>query len=228
MKKLAFTLMELLMSLAVIGITAALVAPALSNIMPDKTKMQVIKAHKVLADVTHDLLNDPMYYIDGEGSAGTDTYKRPGLSSYTNEGSLYTYLLSEAGQEAGKYIGAQKYCYLLSEKLELDDSIKNSSNVYTFSTVDGVNWSCKAEGSQDTTNKIFLTDYTITIDINGDKDPNTIATSKDVKNPDQFKFNVDTYGKVTAYPDDKLTAQYLKTPTKFNNKKEDYKAAFGS
>ena len=36
------------------------------------------------------------------------------------------------------------------------------------------------------------------------------------------------HGVNVVFEEDKLTIQYLKTRTKFNNKKEDYKAAFGN
>lgn len=233
MKKHAFTLMELLTALAVIGIVAALIAPALTNIMPDKRKMQVIKAHKVLAEVTSDLLNDPKYYHDYKMPIGTVNGKCQGLAVYDNEANEFIALKGSMSKEEylSRYSGYQRYCYLLSEKLETKDDIEElEDKKYTFSLIDGSKYVCEyediSESHEDGTD--FYVDYTITIDINGDKGSNTIATSKDVKNPDQFMFKVDTYGKVTAHPDDKLTVQYLKTRTKLNNKKEDYKAAFSS
>lgn len=43
MKNFGFTLAELLITLTIVGISAALVAPAVSNIMPDANKAKVIK-----------------------------------------------------------------------------------------------------------------------------------------------------------------------------------------
>lgn len=244
MKKFAFTLMELLTAMAIIGITAALVAPALTNIMPDKTKMQVIKAYKVLADTTQDLLNDPAYYYDilvipSQDDGYTSPVKREGLASYSNS-KYYEFLLQKAGTNNEyniKYNGPQKYYYLLSEKIELSEELKNNGGTYSFVTLDGVSYSFSGlsdfiiDGGGSTeqwpTIDLSTIDYTVTIDLNGEKGPNSLG-SKNVKKPDRFMFHVDTYGKVTAHPEDKLTAQYLKTRTKFNNKKEDYKAAFGS
>ena len=133
MKKLAFTLMELLMSLAVIGITAALVAPALSNIMPDKTKMQVIKAHKVLADVTHDLLNDPMYYYDYIPTSTRIHYR--GLTAYSDPDAIrFSGLRGELSLEdyRKKYTNTQKYCYLLADKLETSSDVQKDGEKYSF------------------------------------------------------------------------------------------------
>ena len=221
MKKRGFTLAEVLISLGIVAIVAALAAPSLLNLMPDKNKLKVIKAHKILSDVTSELLNDPIYYRDYESSEGTETYQRPGLSSWTNDGNLYPYLIAKAGAQVGNYVGTKKYCYLLSEKLELNGSITKSSNKYIFTTLDGIEWACEFEFSQDTTNKIYLTDYTITIDLDGpDKGENSIAKSG-VKRPDQFQFKVDTYGKVTGV--DTLTKNYLKNNMKLNDRDNDYK-----
>ena len=225
MKKIAFTMMELLLAIAVIGITAAIVAPALTNAMPDKTKMQVIKAHKVLADVTHDLLNDPSLYRDAHCESW------PGIQE-VNDGDICVGLgngdkpLIEP-YNTGNYFAEKKYPMLLSSRLELSDEVLVKGKKISFTTIDGIYWMVEL-GAGGINNNKHCQEYKVTIDLNGDKDPNTIATSKDVKNPDRFMFNVDTYGKITAHPDDKLTAQYLKTRTKFNNKKEDYKVAFGS
>ena len=43
MKKFGFTLAELLITLTIVGISVALVAPAVSNIMPDANKAKVLK-----------------------------------------------------------------------------------------------------------------------------------------------------------------------------------------
>ena len=221
MKKLAFTLMELLTAMAIIGITAALVAPALTNIMPDKTKMQVIKAHKTLSDVTMDLLNDPSLYrdahcttleglsnaIDNSICVGLGNEDKPLVEPYNTD----------------EYTSQEKYPKLLASKMEVSEKISEID----FVTQDGVTWIIEpTSGGLNQTTKNYENNYKVIIDLNGEKGPNSIGFA-DVKNPDQFIFNVDTYGKVTGHEEDKLTIQYLKTRTKFNNKKEDYKAAFG-
>ena len=46
MKKLGFTLTEVLLSMAIIGIVASITAPSLINVMPNKDKMQTLKYQK--------------------------------------------------------------------------------------------------------------------------------------------------------------------------------------
>lgn len=217
--------MELLTAMAIIGITAALVAPALTNIMPDKTKMQVIKAHKALSDVTKDLLNDPYYYYDYD----YDSITYIGLAAYKDIQNKYNALyIAKGGNNTAvtKYSQGEKYCYLLADKFQSQGEAQQDGFGIVFNTIDGTRWSCVFNPAAPKDGELKVS-YTMTIDLNGDEAPNKLAAA-DNKNPDQFKFSVDTYGKVTAHNNDKLTAQYLKTPTKFNNKKEDYKAAFGS
>ena len=65
MKK-GFTLAELLVTLGTIGVLAAITAPMITGLMPDKNKMMVIKAYKTLSDINQELLDDPsIYFSDG-------------------------------------------------------------------------------------------------------------------------------------------------------------------
>ena len=234
MKKFAFTLMELLTAMAIIGITAALVAPALTNIMPDKTKMQVIKVHKVLSDITKDMLNDPYYYHDYEDK---NEYSRVGLGAdgLDSDTEQFPALKAEVesseypGNYISRYSGAMKYCAVAAKKMETNGDLGGDEMECTFSTIDGIYWLFKPESFvKDTESKIFTRNYEVSINLNNDDiyGDSGVASSEN-KKPTKFKFYVDGYGKVTGHPSDKLTIQYLKTRTKLNNKKADYKAAFG-
>lgn len=218
--------MELLVAVAIIGITATIVAPALTSIMPDKNKMRVIKAHKILSEVTHELLNDPALYRDEKCNAfdANDEVVCYGLASAENP-------LIEPYNTDEKYTDFGKYGMLLASKMELEGEpdYQDSGHKIIFSTIDGTKWTIEDSTDGHLTangnNYGYEVEYIVEIDLNGDELPNKLA-SKDFKNPDLFKFNVDTYGKVTGK--DPLTIQYLKNPTKFNNKKADYEAAFGN
>ena len=56
MNKKGFTLAEVLIALAIIGVTAAITAPMLSSLMPDKHKAMVLKYYKTITDINKDLL----------------------------------------------------------------------------------------------------------------------------------------------------------------------------
>jgi len=52
MKKNAFTLAEIVVTLGIIGIVTAMTAPSLMNLMPDKSKVEVLKVYKLINDAT--------------------------------------------------------------------------------------------------------------------------------------------------------------------------------
>lgn len=59
MRKTGFTLPELLITLGVIGIAAALIVPAIGNIMPDKNKVLVLNAYSSLGKITNAITDTP-------------------------------------------------------------------------------------------------------------------------------------------------------------------------
>ena len=87
MKKFGFTLSEILITVGIVGVVAALTAPAVSNIMPDRNKMMFMKNYKELTTITEKLLQDPeLYYttytLDADGKkvptcVGLSCYNAP-------------------------------------------------------------------------------------------------------------------------------------------------------
>ena len=67
MKRFGFTLSELLISIAIIGVIAAFVAPAVSDLMPDKNKSKVLKYNAVINNFLIDTFNDPSQYNPNTG-----------------------------------------------------------------------------------------------------------------------------------------------------------------
>ena len=62
MFKKGFTLQELLITLGIIGIVAAIVAPGIVGMMPDQKKAMYMKAYNTLTTLTNDILDDPSLY----------------------------------------------------------------------------------------------------------------------------------------------------------------------
>ena len=59
-----FTLTELMVSLAVIGIIVAVVTPAIVRLRPNKTKMMVKKTFYTTEQIVSTLINDQRFYPD--------------------------------------------------------------------------------------------------------------------------------------------------------------------
>ncbi len=201
MKRRGFTLAEVLITLAIIGVVAAAMAPTIGNLIPDKNKAQVIKIYKTIADINESLLNNPsLYYSGGSNCQGFACFQQPLDSPYNID---------------SKYSGNTKYPYLLASHLQTTKDPVASGTGIKFTTVDGIDWYV---GYSSSLNKIQ-----IEVDLNGDEEPNKVYSTKCDK-PDTFMFTLNPPdGKLQ--PGDALTDAYLKNPVKLNDKKKDYKTA---
>ena len=213
MKKLGFTLSELLVAIGIVAVGASLVAPTISSIIPDKNKIKVINCYNKINEINQKLLNAPDLYTsnytynDGSqtlvsfGFADTtvslryknnpknfeykDKYKYPNLFSLMLIGELYP----NGGMDFGS-----------NSKIELEKQIFDHNNTPSTAT-------------------IYLNLY-----IDGDHNSkNCYYNLNTCKNPDIFKFKIDESGNVTA--GDAMTDAYLTTIGKSNSQKEDKELA---
>lgn len=199
MKRKGFTLSELIVALGIIGVVAAVAAPMINGIIPDKDKVLVLKVKRELSLINSDLLNNPTYYPKYD-STGT---KKIGLDNTD---------ISSDWPSSMDYTASNKYPLLVASQLSLTgDPATDGEKIIIFRTNDGLSWKF------DTTT---APPYILTVD----KDGFYVGkNSSAVKNADQFVFNIDTRGNVTGA--DALTRAYLNNPHKLNDRKADYKAA---
>ena len=98
--KNAFTLAEVMGTLAVFGIIAALLLPAIANVRPNKNKVMFRKAYYVAESMVFELVNDENFYpTQGEIVGFTNTV----LPSYLG----HTYDVQD------------KFCCLFDRKVNL-------------------------------------------------------------------------------------------------------------
>ncbi len=64
MKKIAFTLTELMVALGIIGILCAIMLPIIFNLMPDQNTIMAKRAYYAIQEVVADLINDDACYPD--------------------------------------------------------------------------------------------------------------------------------------------------------------------
>ena len=213
MKKHGFTLAEVLISLGIVAVVAALTAPSLINLMPDKNKAKVVKLYSTLNSINRELLSNPAMYpgesidvSDGhlEDCEGFECTKLPLGTTWINSIS-----------DRSNFWGEHKYINILRKNLEISEGGDTSSEE-EFTTVDGVKWT--VDFGYDSEGGTF-----ITFDLDSSDDsPDCKYDKTECKKPDQFQFHLDRTGKLT--PNDALTYFYIKNQG-MNNKKKDLEDA---
>ena len=114
MKKSGFTLAELCITLAIVGVVAVLAAPSISALMPDSNKTKVVDLYNRIADANAELVNNPDYFleVDEKGTVPDENNPtaqvgdgipdciglacpRAALSEYNDKPNKYATLLAE-------------------------------------------------------------------------------------------------------------------------------------
>ena len=125
MNKKGFTLAEVVVTLGVVGVVAAVTAPSLVNLIPDKNKVQMLKAYKLINDANIEFLNDPGFYMTDGSCVGLDCDDAP--------------LRPIPGVSEDEIKGGIKYGRLLCHKMH-SDGCSTGTNKVSFTTPDGVYW----------------------------------------------------------------------------------------
>lgn len=172
MNKKGFTLAEVVVTLGVVGVVAAVTAPSLVNLIPDKNKVQMLKAYKLINDANIELLNDPGFYMTDGSCVGLDCKDAP-----------LRPIPGVSDEELKKIKGGIKYGRLLCHKMHSDGckvgpSTTSGSTLdeVRFTTPDGIDW-------------CINTAHEINIDIHA-------ASGQSI-----YHFKVDEHGKVTGDDD---------------------------
>ncbi|MCQ2754643.1 MAG: type II secretion system GspH family protein [bacterium] len=216
MRKKAFTLSEVLIALTVIGVVAAIVAPSLSNLIPNKDKVTFLKIYDSISTAASDIIENPAYYY----GYSKNYYKCMGFAcdSEIKDKSMISYDTS--------YEGIGKHQCLIADIL----NNKNSSSSF----------SCEPAKSENTFSPISgITVIMKTEDINkGNYYTNiTINLGKDNKGVDKiYHLYMDNWGRINCgsftkssngikVTPDTMAQTFVDNRLKLNNKKEDSEAS---
>ncbi len=220
--KNAFTLAELLITLTIIGVVAALIVPAISNLRPDKNKTVYLQVYDSISETVKSLAaNSRLYPVcnnpNVEDNVNCSQYpllntSRPLDDRYNN----------------ARYQGDRKLCSLIALSLGIAEDDMNCSNtIYAFNAADytngfagesfvtknGMRWRIVPQIATYTNNfeARFQNDIYVDIDptnndVNGE-DKSCIFDEENCTQPDIFKFMVGADGKVI--PADPMGRLYI-------------------
>ena len=212
-----FTLTELMVAMAVIGILVAVVTPAVMKTRPNKNKMMVKKTFYTAEQVIDTMINDERLYPDMTdvcyGRVVADNANRIHCAwGFDNWDS--------ANLEGRQHFGSDKFATIFVTYLNLKRD--NRAN-YIYYTTDGVSWNMSGtvaswEQNNDGTKIVGTFDNqnnavgigSILVDVNGDEGPNCReAACTDSNDFDQYQIQILANGKMRINPVDAKAADYV-------------------
>ena len=225
MKKFkGFTLSELMVAMAIIGVLVAVVTPAIMKNRPNKNKMMVKKSFYATEQIVNNLINEEAIYPDMRIFCNGDTPSSD--AEYCAFGFDYT---EGAVSDGLYYEGEYKFGALFKSRLNVksDDTtsggttiknpVKPSTNTTfypIFYSTDGIKWdltgtkgawtarkndSSASVGTFGTQNTHTTGIGTITIDVNGDEAPNVFCTAAN-EDCDKYTIQILANGKMRINP----------------------------
>ena len=182
-----FTLAEMVITLGIIGVIAAIVTPILKNAKPNEEMIMLKKAYFNTARIVSEMINDEDLYPEYDEEA-----EQSGFSN-----------TSKAVYNGKEFKSSSKFCGIFAEKLNVGSAANCNARVGVssggnFKTTDGIVWSMPAGN--------FSGKEYIVVDTNGAKKENCslrsnlsgsvggLSACPNKKAPDQFVFAVDKYG----------------------------------
>ena len=232
--KRAFTLAEVLITVGIVGVIAALVMPAISHLKPDKNKTAYLQAYDTITDTVKSLAGNSKLYPVCKDPEDADNINCAQYPLFNTNRPLDDRFNNEI------YQGDRKLCSLMGWSLGVSQDNMNCSNAayafnaanYTngfanasFTTKNGMRWRVvPAVTSTANDNRAqYQTDIYLDVDptnnnVNG-QDRSCIYNQDSCTQPDIFKFMVAANGDIT--PADPMGQEYITSRKSFLKKKYD-------
>ncbi len=217
MIKKGFTLQETMITLAIIGIVAAITVPRLAKLAPDENHAKYLKAHALLTSITNEMLVDPALYFCNDQD-GLDCLSVPKQGSVPND--LFQ-TLSQLSQTGDDWTPLNKYFSIFASKIHVQENdiaiIDNAAGdaARALRAKDGIVWIFAHDGRNNSP-------IQVDIDLDGiSNNPNNDNNFFDNNNeiPDRFSFDVSMDGSITAA--DQMGQFYLDNSDNVNGKTRD-------
>ncbi len=207
MIKKGYTLAETLITLAIIGVIAAILTPAVINAQPNREMVAFKKAYKQASRVLHELANDEDFYDRNKGFTDDTQVSYNGVS-YGGVGN------TPAAKHAIKLCGLLKSRFVITS----EGDCTNEKGRW-FETSDGALWRLRFFDTNSSSIN-FNRNY-ILIDVNGSSRGNNCMESAppttwqdDVSKceqndiPDTFRINFSKFGAVQL-PENGIEQKYI-------------------
>ena len=212
MKKFrGFTLTELMIALAVIGVLVAVVTPAIMKTRPNKNKMMVKKTYYTTEQIVSSLINDERLYPDMTEACENPEGVEETENFYCAWGFDYTSEVKYEGETYGSNSATPdhtKFRELFKSKLNISED-NYDNNVNKFKTTDGVIWTITDNFKNRQSSVNTAGQATITIDVNGEDAPNAREASSDADDFDQYVIIVKANGKMNIDTADDRAIEYI-------------------
>lgn len=208
MKKFkGFTLTELMVAMAVIGILVAVVTPAIMKTRPNRNKMMIKKSFYTAEQIVSTLINDERLYPDMRDICDNGNNEGLNENIYCAYGFDYT---RTARYEGVDYEGTTKFAHLFASRL----NVKREEAGEIYFTSDGIRWNLS--GTVNAWTPVSAPSFnnqnngTILVDVNGNEGPNCRQTGEgcDADNFDQYQIQILATGKMRINPDDARAVDY--------------------
>ena len=234
MFKKGFTLQELLITIGIIGIVAAIVAPGIVGMMPDQKKMMYMKAYNTLTTLTNEILDDPSLYWttydnDGEPNcSGLFCFSSVPAGVFPPCDEIYDVI----GEQGSVFCGfSTKFPSIFLRKVNINGTptsyeASQGESQITFTTTDGIFWAfyTRTEINNNVPgDRELVTDITIDVNPNNDNIRNKCTYSDICTDPDRFAIRLNNDGSIIAV--DPLGQAFLRNPTDMHSISEDKEVA---
>lgn len=218
MKKNGFTLAEMLIVVALIGVLALLILPIIRKVMPNKEKVMFQKAYSTFSRAVSESVNDEDVYPESVGSEDGTVTDGSCLGVYKDETPYSDFGNTNTATVNGENrCGKTKFCYVMASKFNIQGNPVCPSDGDTkaaptsgdplegdFTTTDGMVWRMPISFFHDANVNTTVPAY---VDVNGDKGPNCLDTDEDCEKPDIFVISVYRDGRLQLNSD--IAKEYL-------------------
>ena len=245
MKKFGFTMPELIVTIGIVAVTAAVAAPVIGNLMPDKNKLKAIECYNLVNAATEEFLsNEGIYYAPDDWTYYRYDVRGNIVSTLPQPEELpdgypdCEALMCWGDPQVSPYNnlpgGMAKFSELLFRKYGIEGNV-NNNGVGNGVASDGTSWSITAfieldnngarvRGYNGGRNQVDFYAYRIDIDVDPSAtSPNCMYGAGGCTSPDRFRMYVNHEGNLFA--GDPMMEAYLANPLNMNAKKEDRQEA---